>query len=624
MHVARTTNLMVIALVTGSAAAQNSWVNLVNESSARLVADPALLIQDNIEKDFAIGDFDKDGWTDLAVARKFPGSVEGGFRNILFMNEGGVLVDRTVEYASVSDVAGLQGFLDPTNDRDVVAVDINNDGWLDLVTATTMSDGKVDTIGQPRVYLNLGNDAGGHWLGFRHERNRLPHLFPPSGDANANPRFCAMAAGDFNNDGYADLFFTDYDTPETAGSNQSIDLNGDGDTNDPGEVQASPSEAGSADFQNKLLLNFGGGAAGFFFDTTNTLCTAAQLDSAFGNAVVAADFTGDGKTDIMRVSTLGGSPTVGLLTRKASGAGFNGLKAIYTGSAYNIGSGDLNGDGKLDLVVADDGQDRYLINSGNDATGQANFTTFTIAQSAGEFGNQITVADWDKDGRPDVTIVDIDADLPSFCPTSGRRAHIYHNTYAGNDNNILNETGPSFTKPFTDTQLQAWFDVAAVDLDNDGWLDMVVGRCAGIEVWMNRQTGVAFTYPTGRPLSVPAGASSSVPVSLSSTGAGSLAAGTAMLHYSVNGGAWVEAPLAAGDSANYTLSFPALDCGDQVEYYVSANTTLGGPYRDPATAPYGHYVLNTSPAKAARTASTTPRPPANSPAPWSAPTSPAP
>ena len=94
----------------------------MNESSARLVADPALLIQDNIEKDFAIGDFDKDGWTDLAVARKFPGSVEGGFRNILFMNEGGVLVDRTVEYASVSDVAGLQGFLDPTNDRDVVAI----------------------------------------------------------------------------------------------------------------------------------------------------------------------------------------------------------------------------------------------------------------------------------------------------------------------------------------------------------------------------------------------------------------------------------------------------------------------------------------------------------------------
>ncbi len=213
-----------------------------------------------------------------------------------------------------------------------------------------MSD-QVDVIlGQPRAYLNLGNDGSGQWLGFRHERNRIPQLFPPNNNPAANPRFCSVAAGDYNNDGYQDLFFVDYDTPETSGTH-TMDLNGDGDTNDPGETQQSPAESGN-DYNNKLIYNYGasgGGGPGFFYDTLNTVCNATQLASAFGNAVVAGDFSGDGKTDIARVSTLGGSG-LDMLTRKATG--FNGLKSVYSGAPYNTEKGDMNGDGKLDLVVA--------------------------------------------------------------------------------------------------------------------------------------------------------------------------------------------------------------------------------------------------------------------------------
>ena len=48
----------------------------------------------DLEKDFAWGDFDKDGDQDVICMRTFPGSIQGGFRDILFMNESGVLVDR--------------------------------------------------------------------------------------------------------------------------------------------------------------------------------------------------------------------------------------------------------------------------------------------------------------------------------------------------------------------------------------------------------------------------------------------------------------------------------------------------------------------------------------------------
>jgi hypothetical protein len=85
------------ACLAGNASAQ-SWVTFSNQTASRLVASPALVVGDNLEKDFATGDFDRDGDVDVICARKFPGSIEGGRAELLLMNEDGVLVDRTSEY----------------------------------------------------------------------------------------------------------------------------------------------------------------------------------------------------------------------------------------------------------------------------------------------------------------------------------------------------------------------------------------------------------------------------------------------------------------------------------------------------------------------------------------------
>ncbi|MFZ9882025.1 MAG: FG-GAP repeat domain-containing protein, partial [Phycisphaerales bacterium] len=417
--------LGTLAFAVASASAQ--WVTYVNETSTRLVAASSLLVNDNLEKDFAWGDFDQDGDQDVVCMRKFPGSIQGGFRDILFMNEGGILVDRTQEYGSAADVSGSLGMLDACNDRDVKAVDVNNDGWLDLVTATTMSDQVSTMLGQPRVYINMKADSLGNWRGFRFEDSRIPQLFAMSG-AVANPRFCDAAIADFTGDGYVDIFYTDYDTPETSGT-ICIDLNADGDTADAGECQQSPGETGTNDFNNKFLVNQGAANPGFFTDTTTTRMTAAQLDSAFGNAALAADLNGDGKMDVVRVNTLTGGQNVATIYSKADGLGnsFNGPDQAVAGSPYNLDNADLNGDGRMDLVVVDDGQDKVLINTGNGADGYADFTAYTIADSLSEFGNTTRVADLDNDGKPDVIICDVDADLGPFCPSSGRFTKIYRN-----------------------------------------------------------------------------------------------------------------------------------------------------------------------------------------------------
>jgi hypothetical protein len=568
------------AFIASSATAQ--FVNYVNETSTRLVAMSSLLVNDNLEKDFGWGDFDQDGDIDLVCMRKFPGSIQGGFRDILFMNENGVLVDRTPEYGSTSDTAGSQGMFDSANDRDVKVVDVDNDGWLDLVTATTMSDHVSTMLGQPRVYKNLGDDANGNWRGFRFEDARIPQLFAINGTA-ANPRFCDLAVGDYNGDGYVDLFYTDYDTPETSGT-ICIDLNADGDTTDAGECQQSPGETATNDFNNKLLYNFGAANPGHFYDTTTTRMTSAQLASAFGNAAAAADLNNDGKLDIVRINTLTGGQDVATMYSKADGLGnsFDGPDQATAGAPYNLDVGDLNNDGRLDLVIVDDGQDKILINTGNGADGFANFTSYTISASPSEFGNAVRIVDLNNDGLKDVIVCDVDADLGPFCPSSGRTTKIYRNTGVVGSTMLSNQSSVLPT-----ASISSVFDIATFDIDGNGWQDMVIGRCGGIDVFMNRPpVSLSFSYPSGRPTTFNPDTIASFPVNVTIQGGGSVVAGTANLNVSVNGGAnYTAYPLSSTGANTYLATFPDLNCGDDLRYYVSATLSNGGPTFDPATAP---------------------------------------
>ena len=156
-----------------AAASGSDWVTFADETLTRL--NPLILVNDDVfgksdteEKDYVWGDVDQDGDIDLIVVRKLMGSNSGAKVNRLFMNEGtaeghafnGVLVDRTSQYATDATDGG-QGLLDLTADRDVALLDVNDDGWLDIVTSTTYGAGLPKSISHPRIYLNKKNDAGG-------------------------------------------------------------------------------------------------------------------------------------------------------------------------------------------------------------------------------------------------------------------------------------------------------------------------------------------------------------------------------------------------------------------------------------------------------------------------------
>ena len=463
-----TVGLASSALV-GMATAQgfgNEWVEFQ--------LDPAQLADvtvssNQLEVDFDWGDLDGDGWTDLVVVRKEPFTSPGKRPNLLLMNEQGTLVDRTQEYATASDAPMDRGFFTFTNDRDVVLTDVDLDGLLDVVTATTISDGDPKHIGHPRVYMNLGHDQG-QWLGIRNEDARIPQLFHFGTGLPENPRFCSVAAGDLTNDGYPELYFGDYDSSGAGGVQQPADK----------------------DMNDRLLVNDGNG---YFTDESQSRMSPTMLLSAFGMASVIADLNGDGHNDVLKDTALNPPQYIAASYNNPANPGFfQVFDDFHVGFApYHVNVGDLNNDGRLDIVESDDNLDRFRLNEGNDQFGrviwsQAYTYSFLSQDDDDGFASNNYIADLDNDGWADAIYADVDVDIPG----GNRRMHIYHNVFEAAGEPIMVEeretsgAGWVSAKGFTVADLQGTHDFAIFDIDRDGDKDMVIGRIVGTSVWLNQ------------------------------------------------------------------------------------------------------------------------------------------
>jgi hypothetical protein len=340
-------------------------------------------------------------------------------------------------------------------------VDVDNDGWLDIVTATTNSDDAPHHIGHPRVYRNLG-EIDGVWQGFKFEMARIPTMLSAAGVAGKQPRFCALAVGDVTGDGYADLYFGDYDSSGAGGS----------------------AEPPANDFNNKLLANCGPTAPGVFIDTlTNRMSANPGLMSAFNGAAAIADMNGDGTPDVIKQTALNSPLHVAIQYNDPNNVGYfpdSLYKIVNVQAPYFASVGDLNNDGKLDIVVTDDNPDHYHLNQGNAANGTANFSNHVFSFVAGSddgFGEESVIADLNNDKFNDVLITDVHVDIGGCT----RRMHIYRNL--GNVPNVTLQEAQPLIIPANQTT--GTHDVAVFNIDGDGWKDLVIGRCAGTSVWMN-------------------------------------------------------------------------------------------------------------------------------------------
>jgi hypothetical protein len=195
--------------------------------------------------------------------------------------------------------------------------------------------------------------------------------------------------------------------------------------------------------------------------------------------VTLRDLDGDGKLDIIIAKGTGSSCSI--LRNISTGAGITtasfdtrlDLPAI-TGS-YNIAVGDLNGDGKPELVVANSFASTISIFINSSISGSIDADSFAtrIEFAVGSGPISVTISDFDGDGKPDIAVANANANTVSFLRNSSSGGLIDANSF-----------GPRF-----DFSTGGYpYSIASGDLDGDGMPDLAVANSSGNSVSLYRNT----------------------------------------------------------------------------------------------------------------------------------------
>jgi len=553
---ASTMNILILLAQCGVVGA---WIDFRNETAFRLMAPSEIAAADPEQKAYTWGDLDRDGDIDVVCVRKQPWATTGRRTNVVFLNEGtaeghdreGVLVDRTFEFARASTDGG-GGFYDLTNDRDVALVDVDGDGWLDVVTAVTLGDGLPKRISHPRVYRNFGK-IGEKWGGFVHEEKRIPLLQTTPGGPSGAPRFSAIAVGDVTGDGSPDLYFANDD----AG---------------PGVL---------LDFNDRLLVNDGDGS---FTDSFASRGSAVALQSTRSHTAFLADMNGDDLLDLIKSeadSSHGAGIWITYNDAKDPGHLSRSVR-VHESSALALSVGDLNEDGRPDLVVTEAGYDRYLINFGNDASSAATFRTgilFSEVYPDEGAGGESLIVDLDHDGRNDVIVTDVDPEFPGCY----RRTHVFRNL------------GGRPMVTFQEQEGLSWLpdgvhDVAALDINGDELIDLLFGTCTGTEVWIQQpRGGPRFHYPEGIPSLLTPDQGREFTVYLSEDNGSKLEPASITLYVSRDGGVFLATELRSLGGGTFQGTIPPIGCGAALRWYVQAALPDEALATDPPDSSTGNY-----------------------------------
>jgi hypothetical protein len=214
---------------------------------------------------------------------------------------------------------------------------------------------------------------------------------------------------------------------------------------------------------------------------SSTFSASTQHATAAGPHNIAfGDFDGDAKLDIV-VTNDNASSLSAFRNTSSIGAVSFGNKIDFTTlqSPFGLAVGDLNSDGKLDVVVVNNHVTAQKISVFENVSNPGNlFFAPKLDYIIGNGGQNVAIADFDADGKPDVAVTNKISNNFSVLKNTGSGGSITLNA------KIDFATGASPV------------DIAANDFDGDGKMDIVVTNEGAntISIFKNTTVGPNISF----------------------------------------------------------------------------------------------------------------------------------
>jgi hypothetical protein len=423
-----------------------------------------------------VGDLNADGRIDLVVGAMRYSSFMG--RAYIFYNDGSIPTT-----AATADVT-ITG--ETTNDYfsySITTGDMNADSKIDLVVGAY---GYSTETGRAYIFYNgsiVTENASGADVTI-------------TGESTNNDFGYALTMGDLNADGKADLvvggvryssftgrayiFYNDGSIPTTAAT-ADVTITGEATSNSLGTalVTSDMNADGKVDLVTSGYLVATGRGRIYMYTFNDKVVTGSDANAYFGYDLMGGDFNSDGRVDLV-VGAYGYSTNTGrayIFYNGSSATTLSGADVVITGETtsnyfgLSIGTGDLNADGKVDLIVgsyqysSSTGR-TYVFYNGSIITENASGADVIITgESSSYFGISFATGDLNADGKIDLVVGG------QLYTTSTGRAYIFYNdgsiptTAATADVVITGET--------TSNYFGRGLDIG--DFNADGKQDLAVG-----------------------------------------------------------------------------------------------------------------------------------------------------
>ncbi len=357
-------------------------------------------------------------------------------------------------------------FLPETMGPGVAFLDYDNDGWMDIFL---VNSGPSDFFTPPKPLRNA-----------LYKNNRDGTFTDVTEKAGVGFGSFGMgcAVGDYNNDGFPDIFVTAYGRP----------------------------------------ILYKNNCDGTFTDVSEKVGLGAKIfENHWSTSAVWFDFDGDGRLDLFVCSFVAYGKD-GLLScgDNKLGVHFYCIPRVFKGTAsllfHNNGDGtftevgqgtdiakslgkslgvvatDINNDGRMDLFVANDTVQNFLfVNRGPDATGKTRWEEMALAAEVGfsengqaRSGMGVDAADVDGDGWQDLFVANVDQEMFSL--------------YKNNHNETFTDVAHQ-NQIAQATRLLSGWGLKFFDYDNDGFLDLFLANGHPDDMIENYSLQVKYKEP---------------------------------------------------------------------------------------------------------------------------------